>query len=161
MRLKVKSVKYGVVKKPKTEKPSETKPAYLMQSRHNDSTEQFFNLAATPAYSSIQFCCGASCTVSFMCWSSFSRDRTSISAPSRGLIFIRSCSALRRDKSSGQQRTGSCSHGFISRCNSIILGVDGLFRCLGMSVYCMLLEWSVLTCPFLRSPSLLQAGEET
>lgn len=60
-----------------------------------------------------------------MCWSSFSRDRTSISAPSRGLIFIRSCSALRRDKSSGQQRTGSCSHGFISRCNSIILGVDG------------------------------------
>lgn len=125
MRLKVKSVKYGVVKKPKTEKPSETKPAYLMQSRHNNSTEQFFNLAATPAYSSIQFCCGASCTVSFMCWSSFSRDRTSISAPSRGLIFIRSCSALRRDKSSGQQRTGSCSHGFISRCNSIILGVDG------------------------------------
>lgn len=37
----------------------------------------------------------------------------------------------------------------------------GLFRCLGMSVYCMLLERSVLTCPFLRSPSLLQAGEET
>lgn len=38
VRLKVKSVKYGVVKKPKTEKPSETKPAYLMQSHHNNST---------------------------------------------------------------------------------------------------------------------------
>lgn len=66
VRLKVKSVKYGVVKKPKTEKPSETKPAYLMQSHHNNSTEQFFNLAATPAYSSIQFCFGASCTVVYV-----------------------------------------------------------------------------------------------